>query len=86
MSSKATTQKYDKVLLKEALSATAEHRGSTERIADTSTIAESDDLLDMWKKYQKKFIYAKDISYEDIIGVIRDLLEIYAGKNVCLKL
>jgi predicted nucleotidyltransferase component of viral defense system len=74
----ATTQKYDKVLLKEALSATAEHRGSTERIADTNTIlntiAESDDLLDMWKKYQKKFTYAKDILYEDIIGAIRDLL------------
>lgn len=74
----ATTQKYDKVLLKEALSATAEHRGSTERIADTNTIlntiAESDELLNMWKKYQKKFAYAKDVSYEDIIGAIRDLL------------
>jgi predicted nucleotidyltransferase component of viral defense system len=75
----ATTQKYDKVLLKEALSATVEHRGSTEKIADTdtilNTIAESDDLLGMWKKYQKKFTYAKDISYEDIIGVIRDLFQ-----------
>jgi predicted nucleotidyltransferase component of viral defense system len=75
----ATTQKYDKVLLKEALSATVEHRGSTEKIADIdtilNTIAESDDLLGMWKKYQKKFTYAKDISYEDIIGVIRDLFQ-----------
>jgi hypothetical protein len=74
----ATTQKYDKALLKKALLATAEHRGSTERIADSNTIintiAESNDLLDIWKKYQKKFTYAKDISYEDIIGAIRDLL------------
>jgi predicted nucleotidyltransferase component of viral defense system len=74
----ATTQKYDKILLKEALSATAEHRGSTERIADTNTIlntiAESDDLLKMWKKYQNKFAYAKDISYEDTINAIRELL------------
>jgi predicted nucleotidyltransferase component of viral defense system len=73
-----TTQKYDKVLLKEALSATAAHRGSTERIADTNTIlntiAENADLLNMWEKYQKKFKYAKDISYKDIITAIRNLL------------
>jgi predicted nucleotidyltransferase component of viral defense system len=74
----ATTQKYDKELLNEALSATAEHRGSAEKIADTNkilnTIAVSKDLLEMWKKYQKKFSYAKDISYGDIIEVVGKLL------------
>jgi hypothetical protein len=74
----ATTQKYDKELLNEALSATAGHRGSTEKIADTNTIlntiAESGELLEMWKKYQKTFSYAKDISYDDIIEVIGKLL------------
>jgi hypothetical protein len=74
----ATTQKYDKELLNKALSATAEHRGSTGKIADTNTIlntiAESGDLLEMWKKYQKKFLYAKNISYDDIIEVIGKLL------------
>jgi hypothetical protein len=74
----ATTQKYDKELLKRALAATAEHRGSTGKIADTNTIlntiAESGELLEMWKKYQKKFPYAKNISYDDIIEVIGKLL------------
>jgi NTP pyrophosphatase (non-canonical NTP hydrolase) len=60
------------------LAATAEHRGSTGKIADTNTIlntiAESGELLEMWKKYQKKFPYAKNISYDDIIEVIGKLL------------
>jgi predicted nucleotidyltransferase component of viral defense system len=73
----ATTQKYDRVMLKEALKATAEHRGSSVRIFDTDTILDaisnSDELMEMWRKYQKKFAYAKDISYEDVIGAVRNL-------------
>ncbi len=73
-----TTQKYDKVLLETALSATAEHRGSIDKILDKKTILDtitaSGDLSDMWGKYQKKFAYAREISYEDIICVIRKLL------------
>lgn len=70
-----TTQEYDKEIYKEALKATAEHRGSTEQISDVEgflkQISESDDLKDMWKKYQKKFAYASDISYENILEVLR---------------
>jgi hypothetical protein len=73
----ATTQKYDRAMLKEALKATAEHRGSSARIFDTDTILDaisnSDELMEMWRKYQKKFAYAKDISYEDVIGAVRNL-------------
>lgn len=73
-----TTQKYNKQLLAEALAATAEHRGSTEKIADTdtivNTIASSSDLAAMWTKYQNKFAYAKDISYEDVIFVLKKLI------------
>lgn len=72
-----TTQKYDKDIYKEALKATAKHRGSTEQIADTTSIlkqiSESDDLKSMWRKYQKKFAYAGDISYEDVLEVLRGL-------------
>lgn len=53
-----TTQKYDKKLFREALAATAVHRGSTENIADITAIlaviSSSDELQDMWSKYQKK--------------------------------
>ena len=53
----------------------AEHRGSTELISDVEgilkQISESDELKDMWKKYQKKFAYASDIMYEDVLVVLR---------------
>lgn len=74
-----TTQKYDKQLLKEALAATAEHRSSTENIANTefilNLISNSSDLQGMWAKYQKKFPYAKDIFYESIMDVLRGLVQ-----------
>ena len=58
--------------------ATAEHRGSTEQISDVEgilkQISESDDLKDMWRKYQKKFAYASDISYEDVLEVLRKIV------------
>lgn len=73
-----TTQKYDKDIYKEALKATTKHRGSTEQIADVVSIlkqiSESDDLKAMWSKYQKKFAYASDIPYEDVLGVLRELV------------
>ena len=73
-----TTQEYDKEIYKEALKATAEHRGSIEQISDVEgilkQISESDDLKDMWRKYQKKFSYASDISYEDVLEVLRKIV------------
>nr|WP_317377935.1 nucleotidyl transferase AbiEii/AbiGii toxin family protein [uncultured Faecalimonas sp.] len=63
----ATTQKYDKKVFKEALKATAIHRGSMEKISDVNgiivQISSSIDLKNMWDKYQKKFAYAKEISF-----------------------
>ena len=73
-----TTQEYDKEIYKEALKATAEHRGSTEQISNVEgilkQISESDDLKDMWRKYQKKFAYASDISYENVLEVLRKIV------------
>lgn len=73
-----TTQECDKEIYKEALKATAEHRGSTEQISDVESIlkqiSESDDLKDMWRKYQKKFAYASDISYEDVLEVLKRIV------------
>lgn len=73
-----TTQKYDKDIFKEALKATAEHRGSVAHISDVegilAQISESDELKEMWKKYQQKFEYANDISYEDVVGSLRKIL------------
>ena len=73
-----TTQKYDKKVFQEALAATAVHRGSTENIADTKAIitliASSEELQDTWTKYQKKFVYAQDVSYEQIMEVLKRLM------------
>lgn len=73
-----TTQKYDWKVFRKALSATAAHRGSLKRIMDTDSIlrqiADSDDLKQMWLKYQRKFIYAKNIEYESVITVLHRLL------------
>ncbi|MDL2300862.1 nucleotidyl transferase AbiEii/AbiGii toxin family protein [Lachnospiraceae bacterium OttesenSCG-928-D06] len=72
------TQKYDKRIYQEALKATAEHRGSTKLISDLegilNQISRSDDLRDMWKKYQKKFAYAADITYDEVLGVLRNVV------------
>lgn len=74
-----TTQEYDKKLFQEALAATASHRGSTENIEDTKAIltliSGSEELQDMWAKYQKKFAYAQDITYERIIRVLEQLMQ-----------
>lgn len=69
-----TTQKFDKEILKRALNATAQHRGSLEKISDVEgilrQISESAELNAMWVKYQSKFAYAKDISYESVMEVV----------------
>ena len=52
----ATTQKFDKAVFSEALNATANHRGTTQQIADVPSILqnieESPELRTMWDKYR----------------------------------
>lgn len=73
-----TTQKYDKALFLKALSATAEHRGNKAILSSPEAalrnISESHDLRQMWEKYQIKFSYAQDVTYEAIIEVLRSLI------------
>lgn len=74
----ATTQKYEPAVFKEALKATAEHRGTTEQIVDVDgilqSITESPELLAMWEKYRGQFGYAKDIAFGRILSAIHKLL------------
>lgn len=73
-----TTQKYNSAVFHEALDATSIHRESKEQIADKATIiqqlADSEDIIQMWDKYRKKFSYASNIEYENIMEVIQKLL------------
>jgi hypothetical protein len=74
----STTQSFNRNLLQEAIAATARHRGTTEQIANTDaiikTITESNELKEMWRKYQRQFSYASDISFEQIITAMKNLL------------
>lgn len=74
-----TTQKFDITVFEDALKATANHRGTTDQIADVPSILhnieESPELKTMWDKYRKQFSYAKDITYEQIMDSIKALLK-----------
>ena len=70
-----TTQSYDKNTFKRAFWATAKHRESEELIKDTKNISESNMQSDMWKKYAKEYAYAKEISFDNILSVISDLVK-----------
>lgn len=73
-----TTQKFDKAVFAEALSATAAHRGTAGQIADVSeilhNIEESPELRAMWEKYRKQFAYAADIEYDQIMEILKTLV------------
>ena len=75
----ATTQKFDKAVFSEALTATATHRGTAEQIADVPgilhNIETSAELKTMWDKYRKQFAYAGKIKYEQIVVVLKTLVE-----------
>lgn len=75
----ATTQPFDQSVFEKALTATAKHRNSLEKISDVKTILtqieNSPDLKETWKRYQAKFPYARDISYEKIIANLKNLMK-----------
>ncbi len=72
------TQKFDNDVFKQALLATAKHRGTVEQIADTDgilkNISESHELRAMWEKYRRQFAYAQDITYENILDKLKALI------------
>ena len=74
----ATTQNYNKDIFADALKATALHRNTSDQIKKPqiiiNTIAESAEISAMWDKYRHQFSYAKDITFTDIISVLRGLL------------
>lgn len=74
-----TTQKFDITVFEDALKATANHRGTTDQIADVPSILhnieKSPELKTMWDKYRKQFSYARGITYEQIMNSIKTLLK-----------
>ena len=73
------TQEYDAETLRKAIFATAEHRG-TKAIMEAETnnrlavIENSSELQSQWAKYQKKFPYAKDITYQETVNAVKEVI------------
>lgn len=72
------TQNYQPELFREALKATAEHRGSTGILQNTEVITarleSSEDLKQQWARYQRQFPYAVDIPYALLMESLHRIL------------
>ena len=72
-------QVIDNDVLKNAFDATCKKRGTenlkTEGAQVIAAIEEDTQLHNLWKSYQKKYPYAADISYEDIMQSTKRLFE-----------
>ena len=77
------TQDYHPDLFKEALRATAEHRGSVSILQNTEVIItrleSSEDLKQQWNRYQRQFPYAADIPYALLMESLHRILN--AGEH-----
>lgn len=73
------TQTYNAEVFVEALKKTIEKRGTAASFLNVSDIinvvSASSVMFDLWKRYQKKFSYAEDISWEKVIDALKSLAE-----------
>ena len=71
----------DKKTLKDAITLTAQHRGTSEIIKDwkkiVEKIANDSKMRQQWKRYQKDNFYAEEIEYNDLINAISKVGEIF---------
>lgn len=67
-------------MLKQAIIKKFEYRESSDKLNNIDEIMEvikdSDALKEHWKNYQSKFSYAEDISYEDTMKVLEEIINI----------
>ncbi len=72
------TQRYQNELFHEALKATIEHRGSSAILLEVNSIItrleSSQDLKQLWTRYQRQFPYAAQIDYDMLMACLRKLL------------
>jgi predicted nucleotidyltransferase component of viral defense system len=79
------TQSYDITVFNKALSATAAHRGTTEKIKNVpeilKAIKESPMLKTHWEKYQREYSYAKDISFDETVKALFEIMRVWVKKE-----
>lgn len=73
-----TTKNIQKEILYVALRATSIHRGTWDNIQEIGKIMEKIEkdsgLRELWVRYQRKFLYAKNITFESLIEALKKLL------------
>jgi len=72
-----TTQPFDADIFRAALNKTIEKRGTAKQMEDTADVitmvANSQIMVGLWQRYQKKFAYAADVSWEMAIDALNGL-------------
>lgn len=80
---KLQADKINQKLLIEALNETAKSRGTATLLRDkaliVSEISSSSILQDLWTMYQKKYDYADDVSWSDVMSAVEATLNIRSG-------
>lgn len=63
-----THSSFDKKIFKSALEKTSQNRNTSPQVAKAYTIIEAIEtsslMADLWKRYQKKYAYASDITWQ----------------------
>lgn len=77
---KSLTQEFNDAIFKAALDKTAEKRHTSGQISAGITdiiavIGENSIMIDLWQRYQKKYYYASEISWEMVITALNNLAE-----------
>ncbi len=70
---------YNAEIFKNAFAETCIHRGTEKLIQNPASnlteIEQSKTLQELWKKYSKQFPYAKEITYEDVMKSLKNLID-----------
>lgn len=76
---KLLAEKIDSDLLTKALNATATARGTVQLMSEAkkiiAEIEQSKIIQDLWKRYQKKYNYAEDISWNEVMIPLKCLVQ-----------
>lgn len=82
-----TTQQFNSDTFKAALQKTVEKRGTSEQMGDMTdaiqTVTNSPIMLDLWQRYQKKYGYAANVTWEMAVRAVKQLAENATGIAYC---
>ncbi len=80
------TQNFNIKVLREAIRRTAEHRGSVDQIKNAlpilASLADSKELANYWRNYGREYEYARDISFSEILTVLREVLQSLSPEKI----